>query len=158
MLWQVWHEHFIEVEWLSLECDLALHLLWLGSDGLCHLFVYRVSVTRPEAFIHGDSSVSARGKKHTVSHRCHNKKKTIHDLWLCQQTGLLEVLYAQNMRFFTNVTEGRENRNENGYRNSSMWDLKTIQHNRGRGARGETDIANQQAKVTGWHQRITSGL
>lgn len=74
-LWQVWHEHFIEVEWLSLECDLALHLLRLRSDGLCHLFVYRVSVTRPEAFIHGDSSVSARGKKHTVSHRCHNKKR-----------------------------------------------------------------------------------
>lgn len=159
MLWQVlWHEHFSEAEWLSLECaTLALHLLWLALTAHCQIFAYRVSMS--EAFIQDDSSSeSTRGKKHTVSQRCHHKNRLFSWPLIMSADGLGLAywrFYISRTYFLLLTGQKGESRNENG---TETWDFKTRQLNRGRGGRGETDIANQQAKVTGWHQRIPLGL
>lgn len=163
MLWQVlWHERFGEVEWLSLEsvtwlcisCDWGLAAFVKSvfthpaRQALKHLFMVTAALSVlqflptiiKKDYFHGDELVLGYWAFYI----------SIYDqMW--------SYIHVKRWKFFTNVTERRVNRNENGYRKSTIWDFKTGQHNRGRGASGK-QTANYQAKVTEWHQRITSGL
>lgn len=143
-LWSVW-------PWLCISCDWGWRhivksvLTEPAWQGLKCLFMMTAHLRAQEA------------RNVPFQNAAVIKTDYFHDLWSCQRMDLdwLTGGFLNPEHIFLLPGQKGESRNENG---TETWDFKTRQLNRGRGGRGETDIANQKAKVTGWHQRIPLGL